>query len=250
MFRSKNDDSIPRIAAFFDFDKTLLATDCLSKEAFSLWNISWEKKNYVLFIKIYFIFTVIVPLYHAGLVSGSGINRIYIWLVYRGMRIQKLQEHGQQLYLSQLRKQLYPQMIQLMKDHRAKGHIIIVVSASPHHLLQPFFQEYTSSIHHMETTHVQINETTGRCTGHCSVCIGPQKARAQQRFADALGIDLQRSFAYSDHHHDLEFLECVGTAIVVNPTPELDNMAKKREWTKLELRLIHKHYGETPADPI
>lgn len=225
-----------RVAAFFDFDKTILATDSLSKEALVLWEMSRKQRDWVLYLKLYFVFLFVVPLYQCGLVGGCSINRIYIGLIYRGLPVQRLHDIAKELYQSRLRHQLYPKMIELVRQHQKLGHLVIVVSASPRHLLLPFYHDYIDIIHDLETTEVEVNDA-GRCTGRCRVCIGESKARAQERFAANHNINLSQSYAYSDHHHDEKFLEGVGTAIVVNPTPELERIAKKREWSRLDMCL-------------
>jgi putative phosphoserine phosphatase/1-acylglycerol-3-phosphate O-acyltransferase len=46
---------------------------------------------------------------------------------------------------------------------------------------------------------------------------GEGKARAVRALADEQGLDLERSFAYSDGDEDVPFLETVGNPVAVSP---------------------------------
>ena len=48
--------------------------------------------------------------------------------------------------------------------------------------------------------------------------------------AERRGIDLSRSFAYSDSATDIPMLEVVGNAVAVNPDRELLRAAREHEW--------------------
>ena len=72
---------------------------------------------------------------------------------------------------------------------------------------------------------------TGMIQGN--VCCQQTKADYVQDLAKEYSLDLSASYAYSDHHHDIPLLESVGHANTVNPTPLLEQVAKKRDWTIL-----------------
>lgn len=59
---------------------------------------------------------------------------------------------------------------------------------------------------------------------------GGAKLRAGTELAARYGIDLARSYAYGDSAGDLQMLEGVGNAVVVNPTRRLAHVARKRGW--------------------
>jgi HAD superfamily hydrolase (TIGR01490 family) len=224
-----------RPAAFFDFDKTILSTDSQGIEFEGLWNDSWAQGRYRLFCKLTWFALFWCKLYDWGWIDGVTINRAYISQIYRGMLLQDLEENGRKLYKSVLRQQLFTRMIEKMKNHHAMGHAVIVISATPFHLLQPFVEEYQDIVEAFLATKIEV-DVAGRCL-EGKVCIGTEKALAQHRFADALGLDLTTSFAYSDHHHDLQFLQQVKYPNVVNPTRQLKQIAKKMDWAILEVRI-------------
>lgn len=49
-------------------------------------------------------------------------------------------------------------------------------------------------------------------------------------FAREMEIDLDHSFAYSDHHADIPLLESVGHPVAINPTKQLAACANERGW--------------------
>jgi hypothetical protein len=59
---------------------------------------------------------------------------------------------------------------------------------------------------------------------------GPFKAEAIRELADAEGIDLSASYAYSDSYTDAPMLEVVGHPVAVNPDRVLLKLAREREW--------------------
>ena len=44
------------------------------------------------------------------------------------------------------------------------------------------------------------------------------------------GLNLKRCTAYSDSHNDVPMLSLVGTAVAINPDPDLRELAKNRGW--------------------
>jgi hypothetical protein len=51
-----------------------------------------------------------------------------------------------------------------------------------------------------------------------------------------VGIDLSRSFAYSDSATDLPMLEAVGNPVAVNADKELRKIAEERDWQIRDFR--------------
>jgi phosphoserine phosphatase len=62
------------------------------------------------------------------------------------------------------------------------------------------------------------------------LCFGRHKVTLAEEWAAREGIDLRRSYFYSDSYNDLPMLERVGTAIAVNPDARLLRHARKQGW--------------------
>jgi len=63
-----------------------------------------------------------------------------------------------------------------------------------------------------------------------ALCFGHHKVALAERWAAAHGVDLARSYFYSDSYNDLPMLARVGTAIAVNPDARLAREARRRAW--------------------
>jgi phosphoserine phosphatase len=283
---SPSSSSSLRTAAFFDYDKTLLSTDSAGVEATQLWDDSLGNGRYWLYVKFCLFAYLFVPLYLVGIVDGPTVNRMYVRMIYTGMVMEELQQGARILYQNKLKILLYPEMIRKMNDHKARGHLVFVVSASPEHLVRPFVDDHPSLVDGLFATRIETEttktktvtgaaampakETAGSfssstssslsphvssgnghpssggshnsenntspkwttCTGRPvgNICIGAEKGRIQRQLAERYGLDLSRCYSYSDHHHDVEFLEGVGHPVAVNPTKPLEVIAKKKDW--------------------
>ncbi len=65
---------------------------------------------------------------------------------------------------------------------------------------------------------------------------GFEKRVALEELANAQGLDLASSTAYSDSHTDLAFLEAVGHPVAVNPDRALRRVVRERGWPALRFR--------------
>ena len=69
------------------------------------------------------------------------------------------------------------------------------------------------------------------------VCYGDGKIFWAERLAGTLGLDLARSYFYTDSITDLPVLERVGEPRIVNPDPRLGRVATRRGWPTFRIRL-------------
>lgn len=221
-----------RTAAFFDFDRTLLAADSQRIEALSL--LRRHRPNLLYPFRLLKVATA-EPFYKQDRISHDRYNRIYL-ASYKGIPLSQLQDHGRHLYETQLKARLYTEMLALMEAHRAQGDLVIIASATSAHLLTPFTTDHPPDA--WIATSIET-DASGLCTGRPSgnICIGHEKARAIKHLAETLHISLASSHAYSDHHADLPFLESVGHPTAVNPTPTLADIASHRGWS---IKMVHK----------
>jgi HAD superfamily hydrolase (TIGR01490 family) len=211
-------------AAFFDLDKTVIAK--ASMVAFS------------------------GPLHRAGLLSRRMLLRaawgqlIYSQLGASPAKLDKLRDSvlrltvgWDQAEIAQIVREtlvdvvepiVYEEALELIREHRAAGRKVFIVSASPEEIVAPLAQFL--GVDEALATRAELDEH-GRYTGRTELyCYGPAKVVAIQAAAERDGIDLAASYGYSDSATDRPMLECVGHPVAVNPDRELLRVARASGW--------------------
>lgn len=228
-FRTSSAANSRRIAAFFDLDKTIIATS--SAAAFSR------------------------PFYAGGLITRAGALRsayAHFMFMVGGANADQTERMRAQLstmvtgwpveqvtaIVSDTLHQfidpfVYAEALELIEMHRAKGHDIIIVSASGAELVTPIgvMLGADDSI----ATKMEIKD--GKYTGQIDFyAYGPNKATAITDLARERGYDLAQCFAYSDSITDAPMLSTVGHAYTVNADRALRKLALDQGWDNLVFR--------------
>jgi len=214
-------------AAFFDLDKTVIA-----------------KASMVAFGR---------PLYREGLVSRWLLLRalygqlVYLYLGADEARLARMrnaalaltkgwhQDTVQRVVRETLEEVVDPivfeEALELIRRHQDEGRAVLIVSASPDEVVRPL-AEYLGADGAIATK-ARIDDH-GRYSGELErYCYGPSKVEAISEVAREMGIDLARSYAYSDSVTDLPMLEAVGHPVAVNPDRALLRVARENEWEVL-----------------
>jgi HAD superfamily hydrolase (TIGR01490 family) len=111
--------------------------------------------------------------------------------------------------------------------HREMGHAIVLATGSTVYAARPVARGI--GIEHVLATELEVNGDT--FTGKPrTLCFGEYKVKLAEQWAIAHGIDLTRSYFYSDSFNDLPLLERVGNAVAINPDTRLSRLAKQRGW--------------------
>ncbi len=236
-------------AAFFDLDKTVI--DRASMVAFG------------------------GPLYKEGLISRWLLLRalygqlVYLYLGADEARLERMKDSVlaltkgweqarvraivEETLADVVEPIVYDEALELIAEHRASGHKVFIVSASPEEIVAPLAR-YLGVDAHL-ATRSEIDDE-GRYSGRMAFyCYGPEKAVAMREVADAEDIDLAASYAYSDSATDLPMLECVGHPVVVNGDRDLLRAAKENGWevrdfthkVRLRDRMPHPEPKQTAA---
>ncbi len=115
-----------------------------------------------------------------------------------------------------------------MDAHRAAGHKVFVVSASPEEIVRPLARHLGAD--GSVSTIAQV-DADGKYTGEVEFySYGPYKVHAMEALALEHELDLSASYAYTDSVTDLPMLEAVGHPIAVNPDKALAKVADERGW--------------------
>lgn len=214
-----------RCAALFDFDGTLIRGDSQAMEV--TWRLRNQRHPALLALRLIptMIFSLLAGL---RLVSQRTYNQIYL-RTYRGSREIDLLKQGEDLFQRKIHRAFIPQVLEIMAARRRAGDAIVIVSATPHHIMAPVATYLKPDF--LICTRLET-DPLGRCTGRSlgPICIGAEKAKRIRDLAACHHLDLAAAHAYSDHHVDLPMLTSVGQPQVVNPSKRLKNMANKHGW--------------------
>jgi len=146
----------------------------------------------------------------------------------RGLTEAEFQVTAERIFGQTLAGNIYPESRALVAAHLAKGHTVAVVSSATYFQALPVAREL--GIDHVFATRLEVEDgkLTGRIAG--PACYGRGKADAVTDFALRRGIELNRSYFYTDSDEDLPLLLSVGNPRPINPTPRLQSIAAKRVW--------------------
>jgi HAD superfamily hydrolase (TIGR01490 family) len=130
--------------------------------------------------------------------------------------------------LPELLGMIRPEARNLIDQHHAAGRDTYIVSASPIELVEPLARALDMTGGIGTVSEVVDGVYTGRLAG--PFCYGDGKAIAIGDLAKREGIDLEKSWGYSDSSSDLPMLEIVGHPVAVNPDANLSRVARERGW--------------------
>ena len=147
---------------------------------------------------------------------------------FKGRSERTLSREANQWFRDYVLPKIYPEAEELAHKHAEQGHIVALVSGASKFVLRPLAAHL--NIKHIMHTHLEVKD--GRFTGRVvqPICFGEGKIYWVQQLIEPLGIDLAKSYFYSDSITDLPLLEVVGHPQIVNPDPLLYREARRRHW--------------------
>lgn len=125
--------------------------------------------------------------------------------------------------------QISPKGLAKLAWHRAQGHEVAILSSTTPYVAEPLARHL--GIEHVLCTRLGIRDGKFDGTHVRPTCYGPGKVHWAESFAKARGIDLRKSWFYTDSYSDLPMLERVGERVVVNPDARLKRHARRVGWT-------------------
>lgn len=211
-----------RIGAFFDIDHTVLEINSGSK-----WiGYQWRTKQMGLF----------------------GLGRALMWLAqyrfgwldyeamakkvlagYRGKAVAPIYEEVARWFHAEVEWAICTEARAAIDEHRARGDVLVLLSSATQFLCAPVAT--VLDIEHVLCTEIEVNDGVLSGKHVAPACYGSGKVVKAEAFAKIHGIDLAKSYFYSDSISDLPMLERVGEPRVINPDPRLKRAAVERDWS-------------------
>ena len=203
------------IAAFFDFDETLIDNDLLTRG---------------------YLFKVMLTgcLYKIRLLSEKRMADSLITF-YKNKQLYFFASQADKFYNDLLKPRLVKKVLERLEYHKKKGHLLVIVSGSIRYYLEPVAKDL--GFHHIVCTDLEEGPDgllTGKPIGQ--ICINDYKKELTLKLVEKENIDLKNSYAYGNNEADIPFLKLVGNPIAVEPSPKLRKVALKNNWTILQYR--------------
>jgi HAD superfamily hydrolase (TIGR01490 family) len=215
-----------REAAFFDLDKTIIATS--SATAFSRPFLAEG-----LLTRRSVVRTAYAQLLY--LVGGADEDqterlRAQLSRMVAGWDVAQVSAVVAATLHESIDPTVYAEAVALIDEHHAAGRDVVVVSASGAEVVEPIAAILCAD--HVIATRMTVVD--GRYTGEIDFyAYGENKAVAIRELAQVEGYDLAASYAYSDSITDAPMLGAVGHAFAVNPDRALRRLALERGWGTL-----------------
>lgn len=213
----------PRVAAFFDLDKTIIATSsafAFGREFMHNGLITTSEALQMSLAKATYMI--------AGQSSEQmDSTRDQLAALVAGWSVEQVRTIASETMHNVVTPAIYAEARELIAFHRNAGHDVIIISASASHLVDLIAEEL--GIDQVVATELEVED--GRFTGEILFyCKGDAKAQAITDLAAENNYDLSVSYAYSDSATDIPMLQAVGNPIAVNPDRTMKKAALENGW--------------------
>jgi len=229
----------PGVAAFFDFDGTLI--DGYSAGAF----FKSRLKHGEVGIK-----ELVASVNEAVNVErrGHSIDELMRMGVQAqaGERAADVNKWARTIFAKRIARHAVPEARELIEAHQDMGHTIVVASSATTPQIEATADDL--GIPNIICTEVEIDED-GFMTGNLASPIrwGQGKAQGVLEFAEQWDIKLADSFSYSNGAEDIPFLETTGHPVALNPDKKLVKIAKDKGWP---VAFLQRPPKTTPLDVL
>jgi HAD superfamily hydrolase (TIGR01490 family) len=153
----------------------------------------------------------------------------------RGKRVVDLRRLTPDV-LAGILPRIYPQMLAVVREHQDAGRPAYIATAASQPAAEILAEALAMDGAIGTKWEIENGVYTGRLDG--AFAYGEGKASRLREFAAEQGIDLSRSWAYTDAASDLPMLEAVGNPVAVNPDAELAEVAKREGWEVLRFEKL------------
>jgi len=213
---------MPRVGAFFDLDRTLVA--CNTGRLFLK---DLRRRGEISFMRALQAMGWMAK-FHLSLSDLENCAARVVEMM-KGHSEREFEERCRRWVEDEVLPRLLPSGLRQIERHRGDGHLLAILSTSPTYVTRPIAE--TLGLEEAISTRFEVadGQFTGRLEG--PACYGRGKVHWAEDLGRRREIDLDASWFYTDSYSDLPMLERVGNRVVVNPDPRLRRTARLRGWT-------------------
>jgi putative phosphoserine phosphatase / 1-acylglycerol-3-phosphate O-acyltransferase len=217
----------PGVAAFFDFDGTLI-------QGYSANALIAHRARHFELGPDEFVRTMLAAL--GGPLDEASFEDLMLqgirgWV---GRTDDELLELGEQLFAQEIAGALFHGTWRLVRAHQNKGHTVVIATSATRMQVQPMAREL--GVDHVLCTELETEHgvLTGGLAGRPPW--GEGKLAAVREFARRERIPLKNCHAYANGDEDVPMLDAVGFPHPINPASALARHARERGWQVVRLR--------------
>ncbi len=217
----------PRIAAFFDFDGTIIdgySAGVVYKDRLRRFDIGPDELARTL--------VAVADMTARGAGAGGVVGAALGGL--RGRTDADMRAFGERLWRQHIAGMVFPAARELIRAHQRRGHTVVIATSATRYQVESAADDL--EVDELLCTEPEI-DADGVLTGGTDgpVLWGPNKAAAVRACAERRAIDLERSFAYGNGDEDEDLLACVGRPVALNPHGGLGKLADSSAWPRADL---------------
>ncbi len=157
------------------------------------------------------------------------LHRTVFSRLFKGKKFERFATHAPDFISEKIGEMLYAPAVKELQEWKKRGAHLLLLSSSP-----DFLVKMIASSLGIDTSYgtQYLIDNDGCLSGLGYLLDGKWKADFVKE--ELKRHELEVSIAYSDHIHDLPFLESVSHPIVVNPERRLRKLARSRGWKILQ----------------
>lgn len=206
------------VAAFFDMDKTLIEVNSARLWVEHMWREGELRKRDLLRSAAGLLG------YRLAIVDMQKLARDAVARL-EGEHEEQMRARVEQWYDTEIRTTVRERMREIVEEHRAKGHRLVLLTASSPYVAEPLARDL--DLHDVISSQFEVRD--GKFTGQIvePLCYGDGKVHLSEAWAQQRSVDLDASWFYTDSYTDVPMLERVGYPVVVDPDPRLERWARR-----------------------
>ena len=219
-------------AAFYDVDGTIIKTNIVHAFAYYALNQPSPVRSVLKGLQT----ALSIPFFVAADKLSRKVFNEFFYQYYAGQPEDRLIVLAEDLFEEVIPPSIFPGVRDLIEESKRAGVRQVLVSGGLDFTVRPLARYLGFDEENVIANRLEFSK--GYATGQlCNPFVaGATKATIMRDFASKHGLDLSKSWAYSDSYSDYPMLAVVGRPTAVNPDLRLRVVARSYDWPIIDLR--------------